>query len=128
MLRLGERYALLRRDGGHLVPQPPICGDSAAQENAPRPEATNGAGPGSLTGGRGLLQDEPLVFELGGWDKTGVDLPEIDDDADDLAGLTRDGLDDPGAVRARGRAPLRAPQPEEPRDRPRRSTRSARAP
>ena len=28
----------------------------------------------TLTGGRGLLQDEPLIFELGGWEKTGVDL------------------------------------------------------
>ena len=42
-----------------------------------RPEGAAGpAGFASLTGGRGLLQDEPLIFELGGWDKTGVDLPE----------------------------------------------------
>jgi glycine dehydrogenase subunit 2 len=41
--------------------------------------------------GRGLLQDEPLIFELGGWEKTGVDLPEIpagaDVDTSDLDGL-----------------------------------------
>jgi glycine dehydrogenase subunit 2 len=46
--------------------------------------------------GHGLLQDEPLIFELGGWDKTGVDLPECDEPSDDLAGLTRPGLRLPG--------------------------------
>ena len=50
----------------------------------------------SLTGGRGLVQDEPLIFELGGWIKTGVDLPAADRDASDLAGLTRAALDLPG--------------------------------
>ena len=28
----------------------------------------------SLTGARGLLQDEPLTFELGGWAQTGRHL------------------------------------------------------
>jgi glycine dehydrogenase subunit 2 len=60
----------------------------------------------TLTGARGLLQDEPLIFELGGWDKTGVDFPEVDaaldDDLGDLArtapiGLP--GLSEPEAVR-----------------------------
>jgi glycine dehydrogenase subunit 2 len=52
-----------------------------------------------------LLQDEPLIFELGGWDKTGVDLPEETGSLDDLAGLTRaeplrlPGLSEPEAVR-----------------------------
>ena len=50
----------------------------------------------SLTGARGLLQDEPLIFELGGWDKTGVDLDEVEHDASDLAGLTRAGVPLPG--------------------------------
>ncbi|HEY7851699.1 MAG TPA: aminomethyl-transferring glycine dehydrogenase subunit GcvPB [Caulobacteraceae bacterium] len=55
--------------------------------------------------GHGLLQDEPLIFELGGWDKTGVDLPDGDEPADDLAGLTRveplrlPGLSEPETVR-----------------------------
>ncbi len=58
----------------------------------------------SLTGGRGLLQDEPLIFELGGWSKTGVDLPAASADASDLAGLTREavalpGLSEPEAMR-----------------------------
>jgi glycine dehydrogenase subunit 2 len=59
----------------------------------------------SLTGGRGLLQDEPLLFELGGWDKTGVDLPEPEHDASDLGDLARTapiglpGLSEPEAMR-----------------------------
>ncbi|MDZ4372527.1 MAG: aminomethyl-transferring glycine dehydrogenase subunit GcvPB [Phenylobacterium sp.] len=62
------------------------------------------AGFQSLTGGRGLLQDEPLIFELGGWAKTGVDLPAPEADASDLAGLCRDrvalpGLSEPEAMR-----------------------------
>jgi glycine dehydrogenase subunit 2 len=50
----------------------------------------------SLTGSKGLVQDEPLIFELGGWEKTGVDLPAPEHDASDLEGLTRAGLDLPG--------------------------------
>jgi len=56
--------------------------------------------------GRGLLQDEPLIFELGGWDKTGVDFPkDVDFDDSDLAGLTRahapelPGLSEPETMR-----------------------------
>jgi glycine cleavage system P protein (glycine dehydrogenase) subunit 2 len=70
-----------------------------------RPEgAVGAAGHASLTGGRGLLQDEPLIFELGGWTKTGVDLPEARNDACDLDGLTRadlplPGLSEPEALR-----------------------------
>jgi len=53
----------------------------------------------------GLVQDEPLIFELGGWTKTGVDLPEPELDASDLAGLTRaapiglPGLSEPETLR-----------------------------
>ena len=62
-----------------------------------RPEgAAESAGHTSLTGGRGLLQDEPLLFELGGWGKTGVDLPGVEYDASDLEGLTREGVPLPG--------------------------------
>ena len=56
--------------------------------------------------GRGLLQDEGLIFELGGWDKTGVDLPDPEPGgADDLAGLARSeparlpGLSEPETLR-----------------------------
>jgi len=61
--------------------------------------------PDSLTGGRGLLQDEALLFEVGGWDKTGVDLPDADGDAADLGDLVRaapiglPGLSEPEAMR-----------------------------
>ncbi|HEY8574230.1 aminomethyl-transferring glycine dehydrogenase subunit GcvPB [Phenylobacterium sp.] len=71
-----------------------------------RPEAAaNPDDHRSLTGGRGLLQDEPLLFELGGWDKTGVDLPEPEHDASDLGDLVRSrkiglaGLSEPEAMR-----------------------------
>jgi glycine dehydrogenase subunit 2 len=55
--------------------------------------------------GHGLAQDEPLIFELGGWERTGVDLPEPELDASDLAGLTREapiglpGLSEPETLR-----------------------------
>ena len=61
--------------------------------------------PETLSGGRGLLQDEPLIFELGGWDKTGVDLPAASQDASDLGDLVRTapiglpGLSEPEAMR-----------------------------
>src|SRR5690606_35779723 len=62
-----------------------------------RPEGSaETAGFQSLTGGRGLLQDEPLIFELDGWTKTGVDLPAADAEPSDLEGLLRDGVDLPG--------------------------------
>ena len=56
-------------------------------------------------GGSALLQDEPLIFELDGWAKTGVDLPEAELDAAHLAGLTREapiglpGLSEPETLR-----------------------------
>jgi len=52
-----------------------------------------------------LLQDEPLIFELGGWDKTGVDLPEPDPDVSALGDLAASepvhlpGLSEPEALR-----------------------------
>jgi glycine dehydrogenase subunit 2 len=59
----------------------------------------------TLTGGRGLLQDEKLIFEGDGWGKTGVDLPEPKTDASDLGDLIRTdpiglpGLSEPEAMR-----------------------------
>jgi glycine dehydrogenase subunit 2 len=61
--------------------------------------------PKTLTGARGLLQDEPLIFELEGWDKTGVDIGEPEADASDLGDLVRiepiglPGLSEPEALR-----------------------------
>ncbi|MDQ0466707.1 glycine dehydrogenase subunit 2 [Caulobacter ginsengisoli] len=69
-----------------------------------RSETFDPAAPATLTGARGLLQDEALIFELDGWRKTGVDLPDAPP-ADDLAGLTRDapiglpGLSEPETMR-----------------------------
>ena len=59
----------------------------------------------SILGGRGLLQPEPLLFELGGWDKTGVDLAEPAEDGSDLGDLVRTepiglaGLSEPETLR-----------------------------
>jgi glycine dehydrogenase subunit 2 len=70
-----------------------------------RPETANDAPkPATLTGARGLLQDEALIFEMDGWDKTGVDLPDAPA-ADDLGDLVRSdpiglpGLSEPEVVR-----------------------------
>jgi glycine dehydrogenase subunit 2 len=69
------------------------------------PHAANSDGFASLTGGRGLLQDEPLIFETGGWATTGVDLAEPAHDASDLGDLVRTapiglpGLTEPEAMR-----------------------------
>ena len=71
-----------------------------------RPETVSAASDAhpTLTGGRGLLQDEALIFDLDGWDKTGVDLPAAPP-ADDLGDLVRTapiglpGLSEPEAVR-----------------------------
>jgi glycine dehydrogenase subunit 2 len=77
-----------------------------------RPDASHAGAPANdyihptLTGGRGLLQDEPLLFEVGDLGKTGVDLPEPEAGAaDDLGDLVRaapiglPGLSEPETVR-----------------------------
>ena len=61
--------------------------------------------PATLTGGRGLLQNEHLIFESDGWGKTGVDLPEPKTDGSDLGDLVRrdpiglPGLSEPETMR-----------------------------
>ncbi|HEY5288977.1 MAG TPA: aminomethyl-transferring glycine dehydrogenase subunit GcvPB [Caulobacteraceae bacterium] len=73
---------------------------SIGRPTRPESDAASPAG-----GAHALLQDEPLIFELGGWAKTGVDLPDEDCPTDDLDGLTRceplrlPGLSEPEAVR-----------------------------
>ena len=71
-----------------------------------RPETGAVPSPEAAGAGRGLLQDEALIFELGGWDKTGVDLPEPEPGAaDDLGALARSepvrlpGLSEPETLR-----------------------------
>ena len=80
--------------------------NSIGRPTRPEASADNDYKHPTLTGGRGLLQHEQLLFEVGGWDKTGVDLPDVEDGiGDDLAGLTRDapiglpGLSEPECVR-----------------------------
>lgn len=78
--------------------------NSVGRPTTPQAETAAG-GFASLTGGRGLLQDEALIFEMGGWDKTGVDLPEASISADELGDLVRTapiglpGLSEPETVR-----------------------------
>ncbi len=78
-------------DGDVLVEDRPITSPAQA---APEPRA-----------GRGLLQDEPLLFEVGDGAKTGVDLPEPSGRAARLGGLERTaviglpGLSEPETLR-----------------------------
>ncbi len=64
------------------------------------------AGPATTTDNRALMLEEPLIFEIGHADATGVDLPEIDASAPSrLAGFERSdpiglvGLTEPETVR-----------------------------
>jgi len=67
-----------------------------------RPPQTN---PSTVSGHRGLMMDEPLLFECGALDQTGVDVPEVPEVASKLGGLERTdviglpGLCEPEAVR-----------------------------
>jgi glycine dehydrogenase subunit 2 len=70
------------------------------------PAATGGEAAGTFTGNRALALEEPLIFELNGWGRTGVDLPEAElPSGDRLGGLARTrpiglpGLSEPQAVR-----------------------------
>lgn len=63
-------------------------------------------GPVTSTGNRGLMLEEPLLFEIGRAEVTGVDLPEVDPAAPNrLGGLAREqaiglvGLTEPETVR-----------------------------
>ena len=63
-------------------------------------------GPATTTGNRALMLEEPLIFEIGKSETTGVDLPEIDESAPTrLGGLARTepiglvGLTEPETVR-----------------------------
>jgi glycine dehydrogenase subunit 2 len=61
--------------------------------------------PGTVTGNRGLMIEEPLLFEQGEPGRTGVDLPEAPKTADRLGGLARKsalglpGLSEPQVIR-----------------------------
>ncbi|USI72292.1 aminomethyl-transferring glycine dehydrogenase subunit GcvPB [Sphingomonas morindae] len=73
-----------------------------------RPEAPRDgadATPATFTGNKALMLEEPLIFELGGSDRTGVDLPAPPSVTPRLGGLERarpiglPGLTEPEAVR-----------------------------
>ncbi|MFS0771697.1 aminomethyl-transferring glycine dehydrogenase subunit GcvPB [Sphingomonas sp. 1P08PE] len=74
----------------------------------PQMTAATGLGPApTFTGNRALMLEEPLIFEIGTGETTGVDLADAGDDATDdrLGGLFRDapiglpGLAEPETVR-----------------------------
>ena len=79
----------------------------STMNNVGRPTTPNAVEtkPATLTGARGLLQDEPLIFEGEGWGKTGVDLATPKTDGSDLGDLVRrdpiglPGLSEPEAMR-----------------------------
>ena len=57
-------------------PEAPVAGDTAT-------------GPATATGNRALMLEEPLIFEIGTTDTTGVDLPEPKTGANRLGGMER---------------------------------------
>ncbi len=60
---------------------------------------------GTATGNRALMLEEPLIFEIGTTETTGVDLPDVGEGANRLGGLARSapiglpGLSEPETVR-----------------------------
>jgi glycine dehydrogenase subunit 2 len=84
---------------------------NAPNQSGWKPEMTLAAdgmhnGPATTTGNRALMLEEPLLFEIGRADVTGVDLPPVDASAPTrLAGLARSeaiglvGLTEPETVR-----------------------------
>ena len=60
------------------------------------PSAGEGAAPPTVTGNRALMLEEPLLFEIGSRDQTGVDFETVEGGTSRLGGLERDGLDLPG--------------------------------
>jgi glycine dehydrogenase subunit 2 len=89
-----------------LADEPAVAG-AAASERPPAggSEAASPAEHPTFTGNRALLQEEPLIFEFGRPDGTGVDLDEPDAFEPRLGGLERTapiglpGLSEPEAVR-----------------------------
>ena len=63
-----------------------------------RPEAPVSSEPSAptVTGNRALMLEEPLLFEIGSRDQTGVDIEAIEAGVSRLGGLERNGLDLPG--------------------------------
>src|ERR1700761_8800951 len=81
---------------------------SAINQSGWRPEmgsGSEGTAPATFTGNKALMLEEPLLFEIGDVDRTGVDLQEPPRVQSPLAGLERNkpiglpGLSEPEAVR-----------------------------
>jgi len=60
------------------------------------PAASEGSAAPTVTGNRALMLEEPLLFEIGSRNQTGVDLESAKPGASRLGGLERNGLDLPG--------------------------------
>ncbi|WP_294120306.1 aminomethyl-transferring glycine dehydrogenase subunit GcvPB [Sphingomonas sp.] len=60
------------------------------------PSAGEGSAAPTVTGNRALMLEEPLLFEIGSRNQTGVDLEPAKAGASRLGGLERNGLDLPG--------------------------------
>ncbi|MCH9752735.1 MAG: aminomethyl-transferring glycine dehydrogenase subunit GcvPB [Alphaproteobacteria bacterium] len=76
---------------------------SIGRPTSPFPSSVSGAE--TVSGSKGLLQHEDLIFEIGSPDKTGVDLPKPKGGKNRLGGVTRQqstglpGLSEPESVR-----------------------------
>ena len=76
-----------------------VQGSKAVNPSGWRPSAPSTGEPGgapTVTGNRALMLEEPLLFEIGSRDQTGIDLESVETFASRLAGLERDGVDLPG--------------------------------
>lgn len=60
------------------------------------PSNDQGGGAPTVTGNRALMLEEPLLFEIGSRNQTGIDLEPVKAGASRLGGLERTGLDLPG--------------------------------
>ena len=60
------------------------------------PSASNAGTAPTVTGNRALMLEEPLLFEIGKRDQTGVDFEPANTSTSRLAGLERHGIDLPG--------------------------------
>ena len=60
------------------------------------PSAGEGGSAATVTGNRALMLEQPLLFEIGKRDQTGVDLKAATAGTSRLGGLTRNGVDLPG--------------------------------
>src|SRR5215210_8356187 len=71
----------------------------------PSTPANEQASGGTTTGNRGLMLEEPLLFEIGDTETTGVDFADVESSAKRLGGLERSrpiglaGLSEPEVVR-----------------------------